>query len=82
MVRCNEKVLIVDVSLKIATKLAEVELWSSKRWCESMAVVHDRSKSEIKYLVTEMEGDKINVCFHAVEIAEIEEKFKKDLSDL
>jgi hypothetical protein len=47
-----------------------------------MAVVHDRSKSEIKYLVTEMEGDKINVCFHAVEIAEIEEKFKKDLSDL
>ena len=76
--------LIVDVTQKIATELAEVEFTmrpsESKRWCESMAVVWDRSQCEIRYMVNEKKGEKVHVCYHAVRIEQIEEKFRKEFN--
>jgi hypothetical protein len=76
--------LVVDVSQNKAVELSQIEFGmrpaESKRWCESMTVVYDKSKSQIKYLVTEKIGEKIQVCYHSVDMALIKKKFKKEFN--
>jgi len=56
-VRTHNNVLIIDVKVKVALEIAEVQFADKqaekRRWYESMVAVQDRSNTEIKYLVTE-----------------------------
>jgi len=63
---------MVDVRSKLGIVLSKLAFTprplNSLRWCESLTVIADKSKSKLRYLVTELEGDKVQVYYHSVKM--------------
>ncbi len=79
LARDHACVYVIDIRSKIGVVLLHLTFTprplQSSRWCESLTILNDKSKSKLRYLVTGLEGEMAQVYYHSVKMSQIQDMF-------